>query len=1058
MRPVVRFTLKQTVLFNLLFVLLMAAGAFSLLEVPVERYPQINFGKVIISTFYPSASPRDVEAMVTREIEDAIQGLEDVEFVRSVSAREFSTQVVKFRDDSDYDALFDELRFRVLSITDRFPALVEPPHFTLIRTSDWLPVVAVNLLGERGNRALTLLAEELKVPLGEIPGVQEARVLGEYEREFHIDLDPDQLSHYGITYAQVSAALQAANVSIPAGDFSDTSGEYVVSVDEKFRTREQVVQTVVRRDADGSFVTVGDLISRAEMTYREPNTIISVNGTHGVTIKVLKTEDGNALTILSEVRRVVEEHRARLEAQGVELALTQDSTTYIEESISTLGWNMILGVALVSVLIWYFMGFRNAALTTIGIPFSFLVTMVLMYLTDNSLNEVTLFSFVLVSGIVVDDAIVVIENIYRHVQQGDPLDKAIVNGTSEVMIPVISATATTIAAFLPMLMMTGSTGEFFALIPKAITYAILASLLECLLILPIHYKDYGPKPASGKAIEEHDNAFMALSRRITESVIRITMRFRWTSIGVVVVAFFVSMALFIASVSGAYPFIRIKFFPDDYKIYYAFIEGPPDATMEESDRRVRAISKYIMADGPGYATSAAGFAGFSVNEDYEETYAHNLGTVMVALPNNEQRAFDDPQLHLEQMTARLRAEFERDGYTLTTRAEKDGPPAGKDVNIRVLGSDEQSVRGLAQAMLTALREDPAVAPHLTQLQDDSGNPARVFRLAVDSLRTHEYGLTNADVAGLAAGVLDGSFIGKFRTADEEVDLKLSIDPHKLPSPEAALDIPVIEHASGPVRLGDLVTPEVSYQPGELHRYQQQRSLTLTANLKADTTLSAPAVVAWAKKYYAQIQQDYPGATLTYGGEFESTRRSYTSLGYAFGLAVLVMYLILATQFHSYAQPLIVLSAIVFAVIGVILGKLLTQSLFTVNSFVAIVGVTGVVVNDSLVLIDFMNKRYAEGMNRADAIADAIRVRLRPILLTTLTTSLGLLPMAIGIPSYSVVWGSMASTFVTGLATATLLTLFIVPVQWNLLMGFIERRRRQRGLPAHPAHEVAAPAS
>jgi HAE1 family hydrophobic/amphiphilic exporter-1 len=305
---------------------------------------------------------------------------------------------------------------------------------------------------------------------------------------------------------------------------------------------------------------------------------------------------------------------------------------------------------------------------------------------------------------------------------------------------------------------------------------------------------------------------------------------------------------------------------------------------------------------------------------------------------------------------------------------------------------------------------------------------------VDETRASEHGITTLAVARLAGSVLDGRIVGKFRAVDEDVDLKLKIDKSHLGTPEAALSVPLIQHPSGPLRLGDLTTSESYMESNRLDRYQHNRAVTLTANVKPGAPTSTPAVVNSIRSYYSEIKGEYPGAEISFGGAFEATQRSYRSLAYAFFVAILLIYLILATQFRSYLQPLIILSAVVFALIGVIFGKFLTHGLFTVNSFIAAVGVTGVVVNDSLVLIDFINKRYRSGMSRREAIHEGIRIRLRPILLTTLTTTLALAPMALGIPSYSLVWGAMASTFVTGLCTATFLTLFIVPIEWDLLMG------------------------
>ncbi len=1078
MEGLVRFTLAQRVLFNLVFVILMVGGLFAISSVPAERYPEVNFGKAIINASYPGASPQDVEALVTTKIEEALEGLEDIEFIRGNSMRERSTVLVKFVDDSDYEALYDDLRFRVLGVLGELPPEVRPPTFSLIKTSFWLPVVAVNLVGDRSNRALSLMAKELQVPLGRIPGVTEAQIVGEYEREFHVFLDPRKLAAQGLSFEDVATALTNANLAIPAGDYTDASGEFVVRVDERFRTREQVVSTLIRRDADGSFVRVEDLISDAQPGYQDPHVISSVDGQDAVTVKVLKSPQGNALEIYRAVEGILAEHAASLAREGVRALLTQDSTTYIDESMSTLGWNLALGMVLVALILWYFLGIRNAALVTVGVPFAFLATMILMALTGNSLNEITLFSFVLVSGMLVDDAIIVLDNIYRHVEEGTDLEQAIVKGTAEVMLPIIASTATTVAAFLPMLIMTGATGEFFALIPKAVTFALLASLFECLLILPLHYLDFGPRrqsrnradgerairasserlsvqtvpegddpqgrgsPARGR-MPEGDVPLLRVLRRITRTLIPVVLRHRWLSLGLVWVAFCAAIAILGVSIAGVAPLVRIKFFPDDYNRYYVFVEGPANTALNVTDARVKEIARAIMADGPGHARSASSFAGFVVSEDYEEEYGHNLGTVMVDLPRKKDRAFDDPAALLELMRDRLTRTYADNGLKIRLRAEKDGPPTGKDINIQVVGTDDAAVQALSAAMLADLSGDPGLGPYLLDLKDNRGLPTRVLRLAVDAERARELGLTQGDAARLAAAVLDGRYLGKYRLSDEEIDLKLRIDPEYLDDPEAALQIPALERPTGPVLLGDIVRPVAEIEPGELKRYRGNRSITIAGNIRPGAPISSAQVAAWAKARYAAIRDRYPGAGLVFGGEYEDTQRSFDSLTKAFGLAVLIIYLILATQFRSYVQPLIVLSAVMFAVIGIVFGKLLTQTLFTVNSFIAVVGVTGVVVNDSLVLLDFMNRAYRSGLSRFEAIHEGVRTRLRPILLTTLTTVLGLLPMALGIPSYSLVWGAMASTFVTGLASATFLTLFLVPVAWDLLMEREERRAGQR---------------
>ncbi|MCU7890705.1 MAG: efflux RND transporter permease subunit [Candidatus Thiodiazotropha sp. (ex Ustalcina ferruginea)] len=1043
MHEVVAFSLKQRVFYNLMFVVLIVVGFISLFALPAERYPNFGFGEVIISTVYPGASPVEVESLVTRKIEDALEKVDDVEWINSTSFSGRSNVRLKFVDDSDYDALYNEVRFEVLNIISELPQGVDPPQLLNAKVQDWLPVISINLLGDHSNRTLALMGEEIKTRLLKIPEVQQIDFSGKQTQEFHIYLDPQKLREFGVGFNQVSQVLTGTNLSIPAGKYTNQSGEYLIKLDERFHSLEQVQSSVVRRDADGSLVRVKDLTTRMGMGYRYPIVIASVNGKPSLGLKVIKSDQGNAMRIRDQVVAVIEEFHPSLQAQGVEVVLTQDSTVYIKDGLTTLGMNMLVGIFLVSLIIWYFMGIRNAGLVTIGIPFSFMITMLIMYLTGNSLNEITLFSFVLVTGIVVDDAIVVTENIYRHVQEGESLREAIINGTAEVAMPVISATMTTVAAFLPMLIMSGSTGQFFALVPKAVTFAIVASLVECLLILPIHYLDFGPRQQTAVDLLDRDNAMMRVTRRFTDWLLSWTLRFRLLSVLAVTLLFVISVMILGLSASGKIPLIRIQFFPDDYKLYYVDVVGPSNIAIEEVDERVKRIAETVMEDGQGMASAAAGLSGMYFNEDYEPVYGNNHGSVMVTMPPAAEQTFDDPLAHLDRMREKLKPLYETDGYSLHIHPQNDGPPSGKDINVRVVGANVDAVSGLARDLLAFMRQSPVIGPNLIDLNDDRGLPKRVFRMEVEQSRVAEFGLENNQVANLAASVLDGRYLGKYRHIDKEVDLKLRIDPHSLKDPENALYIPVVEDAGHPVYLADLVSVRAYNEAGEIKRYQGQRAISLKADIRKGAPTSTPAVVNAVGNYYETISDSYPGATVTFGGEHEDTQRSFESLAYAFIIAVLVMYVILATQFQSYLQPLIILSAIVFALIGVVFGKLVTQSLFTVNSFIAVIGVAGVVVNDALVLIDFINKRYRKGMSRRDAIITGVHIRLRPILLTTLTTTLGLLPMAIGFPSYSLIWGTMASTFVTGLATATALTLFIIPVLWDLLQGMQERLDKRR---------------
>jgi HAE1 family hydrophobic/amphiphilic exporter-1 len=1041
MQAVVRFSLKQKIFYNLAFILLTVAGFIAMNLLPAERYPNIDFGEVNISTFYPGASPIEVETLVTSKLEEQIETVENIEWINSTSYPERSHIRLKFIDDSDYPKLYNEVRFKILGMMGELPDEVDPPNIKNATVDDFLPVIAINLAGQHSNRALALMGKQVKARIQKIADVKRVDISGEYIREFHIYLDPNKLHQFGVSFNEVADALQDANMSMPAGSFKGQNHNYLIKVDEKFHNREQVVNTIIRRDGDGGFIRLEDIISRADLDYRDPVVISTVNGKDVVSLQVIKTQAGNAITIKDAIVEELKGFKNLFEQEKLEVTLTQDSTNKIKDGFSTLGLNMLVGMILVSIIIWYFMGIRTAGLVTIGIPFSFMITMLLMYITGNSLNELSLFAFVLVTGIIVDDAIVVCENIYRHVQEGTEVYQAIVVGTSEVGLPVISSTLTTVAAFLPMLIMSGSTGEFFAQIPIAVAFALTASLIECLLILPIHYLDFGPRqPQTVSGQKKEDNFILVFFRSLTRQALNFTLKHRAISVLSIFLLLFAAIGILAVSATGKIPLINIKFFPDDYTLYYADIKGPSEMSIEKVDEKVREIARFIMKDGQGFAKSAAGFAGFYPNEDYEPVYGNNFGTVMVTLPVKDQQRFDDPLEHLETMRKKLKKTFEKDGFSISVHPQKDGPPTGKDINVRIVGTQFNLISGLADEIFLFLQTDKKIAPYLSELENGRGKPKQVYRFDINHERVKEYNLDSSQVTRLAGSVLDGRYAGKYRLDDEEIDLKVLLTPESIRTPQQALMIPVVEHPSGPVRLGDVTHLRSYFLPDQLHRYQGQRAISIKADVKTDSPTSTAAIIASVKTFYQQIQKKYTGASLVFGGEHEDTQRSYTSLMYAFVIAVLLMYIILAVQFQSYMQPIIILSAIAFALIGVVFGKLVTQSLFTVNSFIAVIGVAGVVVNDSLILIDFMNKLYDSGVPRQEAIDGAMAVRLRPIILTTLTTTLGLLPMALGFPEKSFVWGTMASTFVSGLATATILTLFIVPVLWDMI-----REKQEQGL-------------
>ncbi len=1066
MRSVVRFSLGQAVFLNLVFVVLTVAGAFCLLTTPVENMPAVDIGKVFVRTLYYGASAEDVESLVSAKIEDAIDGMENIEYVQSRSRRNYSSVEVKFIDDSDYKGLFDELRLRIQNIQRSLPAEADEPEYIYIDTQVWMPVVVVNLAADIPNHSLKLMSDELKRTLINIPGVKEVVLNGEHKKEFHVSLDPALLRSHGITFDQAARAVEAASVKIPTGRFSTGNTEYMLDAGRRLSSQMEVLEIIVRRDGDGNFIRVGDLVTSARLSHRDPDFITSVNSKDSMNLFVKKEDKGNAIQIMKDVRVVVEKFEEAHERDGLSIDLTNDSTIEIRDSMNTLGGSMVLGMILVTIVLWTTLGFRNAMFSAIGIPFAFLCTLIFIKLAGQSINTISLFSFVLVSGIIVDDAVIILENIFRHMQFGKSKREAIIDGAGEVMLPVTAAALTTIFAFMPMLIMTGSTGDFFSVIPKTVSFALAASLIEALFILPVHVLDWGRTSVKQNVGGSEDFAAhlkegaFAPAWRLYSFLLDRLLRNPVKTVAAMCLAFLTAVTVLVLSMTGIVPLINVKFFPGSYFRYHVPIVMPAGTSIERTDQIVRDVAGYIMDRGQGETMAVIGTAGMYEAENYMWRPGHNHGQVVVTLPPEKDRTFptgkgNDPLLYLDFMRDGIKdfikEKYGEEGVVPFVRVfpENTGPPTGKAVNIRVTGNSRALVSVAADEIMGYLERDPAFGS-LIDLEVNRASPQKVVRFLPDQAASAEHGVSPAAVTRFAAGALNGIRAGKFFTMDEDVDIVVRLakagDPGNvlgrgLKSPADILEVPVIEHSSSPIMLGEVVDMDYITEPSIRMRYNGKPALTVSADIRAGGKLTSSRVQVLVNRYASGFPDKYPGVTVTYGGEFETTHRTFTSLGFAFIISILCIYLILSSQFKDYLQPLIIITAVMFAVIGVTLGMFVTRSTFTVGSFMALVGLAGVAVNDSLILIDFINVRRRAGLGLREAVLAGCSARMRPVLITTITTMFGLLPMALGIPRKSIAWQPMATAFVSGLASATILALLIIPVEYELAERFKESVRR-----------------
>lgn len=1081
MRQLVHFGMRQAVLMNLVFIAVtLIATLLVLPRLPVDRYPNFSFGEVSITVPYPGASAADVERLVTKRIEDAIRGMDDLEYVKSTSIQGQAEVSIKFIDDTDYPDLFKELRLRVLAAQNQFPVVDGKPlapRFDEIETDQWVPVVQFDLFSDQGvvtplaKRELSLLARELQTRLEGLPGVRRISLWGDPLQQYVISLDPERLRTLGITIEQVTSALQNAGLSLPAGRLSTPAGERLIRVDGSFRSPEDIATVVIRQAGDGSTITVGDVSEPSETGIQrfDDATIVTLNGRDSVSCRVAKDREADARTVKAAAMAELERFAKAHAGEGLAYSVTQDSTIAIDDSIEVLQANILQGTVLVLTIQALFLGLRSAAITLSGLAFSVLGTLIWFWATGASLNELSLLGFVIAVGILVDDEVVILDNIKRHRLLGKPIAQAAIDGTVEMFWPLVTGTFTNIAGFLPLFLMSGLVGEFFALVPQAVAVSLLISLLEVVLMVPLHVVDVerlfgAAKPggwsegilrpradgrgAVASAYRGYDRLVDLLLRRPSLAMLATGTLFL-LALGVLTLSAF-------AARLGVKPLLHLEFFPSDAAAVEIRVTLPTGSTVTQTDQVVRNISAYLAARGPNVVRAASGLAGMQIDTTYKPFWGPQYGFIMAELAGRDERSFDDPNRYIVKLSEDIESTFEHDGIRIEIQAQEGGPPTGLPVVVRLGGIDSERIAAAAadlKTWMTSQASTGGTLEGLIDIHDDHERFNTVLSFTPDRRRLAEHSISEAEAQRFVAALHDGVYVGEYRRSDEDVPLRVRLSRAGLITGTALGDVPVRWVAGDrPLRYTDLGTVTVTEEPAQIVRRDFVRTITVSAGLSDASPLNAFTAQAAVREWFDANAQRWPGVVLAFGGEAESTGRSYASLTLAFVVAVLSIYALLAMQFRDGLQPLLILSNIIFSFTGVVLmmglfGVVVNvlgpdliraeRSTFTVNSFIAIIALTGMVTNNAIVLIDFINTRRAAGLETGAALRLAGRERLAPIALTTITTLVGFLPTAIGWPDFNPTWAPMATAFIAGLSMSTVLTLLVMPVLYQSL----DRHRR-----------------
>jgi multidrug efflux pump subunit AcrB len=1000
-------SIKQPVLVNSLFVAAVLMGLFAAGDMPRERYPSTPLNKVFVIVVYPGTSPREMENLVAVELEERLQDIDDLDWMSSVSYEGKTVLEMKFEDGlDDLDETTREVRTEVADAD--LPEDVLDPIVLPVITDEVMPALQVAIGGDFSESTIRDLAERLRDELMDLEDASDVELTGAREREIWVLVDPARAEEFRIPLARIDEALAMGNKNLPAGTVTLGEDEYILRTVGEFQSTDDIRDVVLTAAPDGRTVRIGD-IARVRDALAEERVRPRLDSHPTVLLTVYKKSGGNVMGLVDDVRRISTEFASHV--PGLTVTFRNDESTSVREALRVLGSNALLGCVLVVCCLVLLMSVRASILALLGIPFTFLATFAVLHAAGFSMNTLTLFSCILVLGMVVDDAIIIIENVHRHIEGGMDRLQAAVRGTDEVAWPVFSAILTTIAAFLPMLMMEGIMGEFLWNFPVIVSACLGMSLVEAFFILPSHLRHFGPRRSEARPRK----LFLSLVRGYRRLLSPIVKHRYLSMLGFTGFAGG-AVALVFAGLSSGY--IPIEMFaPEDVPTITMNIELPVGTGLDETERVAARIERRVLAMEGRPVKSVVTSVGNVVDDHRWITQTHLAQFDMDLGSRVERRA------RASELEQRLRGIVHRvPGVRRVWFTEtSSGPPVGDPVEIRVMGDDPAVLARHTREIASML----AGIPGVVDIRDTLSPGKDELRIVPRPERTALVGMSNAAIAATVRNAFEGHVATRYRDeGGDEVDVVVKVDPEAGTTVEDVKRFRLMT-PEGPVPLSRLASIEVARGVAEIRRRDGERTAGVSADVVRGVTTS-DAVNRIMREKLEGFGHRNPGYRVEFGGEAEEQARSFGSLYKAFLVAVLLIYLILGAQFKSFVQPLIVMTAVPFAFIGVFIGLMAMRLPFSLIALISVVGLSGVVVNDSLVLVDFANHLRAGGREPHEAALEAGSVRVRPILMTSITTMGGLVPLALGLGGSSPMWKPMAISMIWGLGFASLLTLFVIP--------------------------------
>jgi HAE1 family hydrophobic/amphiphilic exporter-1 len=1031
--------IHRPVLTTMIYLIVITLGLVSFSRLSIDLMPEITYPTISISAEYGNVGPEEMEELVTRPIEEAVAAVQGVEEINSVSTEGNSSVRVSFDWGADLDVAANDIRDRIDRITNRLPEDIERPRIRKFDLSAF-PVMILGVSSDVNPLDLReIVDDQVKYRLERVPGVAAVDIWGGLTREIHVDLDADQVKALGLSTSDVLNALSRENQNIPAGTVETGNFDVLIRTQGEYRSLDEIRSTVVAV-RQGAPIRISDF-ARVEDSWEEVTRHVRVNGKPSLRLSINKQSGANTV----EVARAVKAEMARInrDIPQVQLLSLIDTSTYIENSIRNVGRATTVGGILAVVILLLFL--RNVSSTVIiatAIPVSIIATFGLIYFGGFTLNLMTFGGLALGIGMLLDSSIVVLENIYRLRESGQSARDAALQGTEEVGSAIVASTLTTVVVFLPVVFMRGISGIYFQQLAFVVAFSLLCSLVVALTLVPMlsarflrfrGAKEGGSRRGLGRIYDASEAAFKAVERGYGR-LLRRALDHRRT----VVLS---ALALFIGSLL-LLPTIGVDFMPaaDEGEVRVD-LEMAVGTRLEVMDQMTRSVEDIVRAQVPELQSILVSVGGGG----WRASGGHTARIRATLVPQSERsRSSEEIANALRPVLSSL------PGVTVRTRAGQGlwilrmGQGDGDNLSLEIRGYDLDTARELAQRVREAVAGIAGVSD--ARISREEGRPEQVIR--IDRQKAADLGLSVARIGEALRTAVGGTYASNYREAGKEHRIMVRLNEEDRRDLSNLLDLTVTNDRGRPVVLRNVLVSNPRTGPVRLERKDQERTVFVSANF---TGRDMGSVVGDVREAISRIPvpKDF---SVIIGGDYEEQQKAFRELFLALILALVLVYMVMAGQFESLRDPFVVLFSVPMAVIGVALAMILTGMSFSLNAYIGCIMLGGIIVNNAILLVDYTNlMRRRDKLPLHQAITVAGSRRLRPILMTTLTTVLGLSPLAFGAGEGGEAQAPLARVVIGGLLSSMLVTLVLIPVVYSL---FEEGRRGRKGKASQEPSQVA----